>query len=119
MAESKSKRKNGKKRAPQRKAPPKTPTKAEIQEAEQEVKKNKKMTYLGLISVAVMRVGILVGQFCGQIGAFVGYPVAFVGSMLGIWTARSQQKGRTMTMVCYTIFAVLVAYSWFFQIINR
>ena len=119
MAESKSKRKNGKKRAPQRKAPPKAPTKAEIQEAEQEVKKNKKMTYLGLISVAVMLVGILVGQFCGQIGAFVGYPVAFVGSMLGIWTARSQQKGRTMTMVCYTIFAVLVAYSWFFQIINR
>lgn len=115
MAESKSKRKNGKKRAPQRKAPPKAPTKAEIQEAEQEVKKNKKMTYLGLISVAVM----LVGQFCGQIGAFVGYPVAFVGSILGIWTSRSQQKGRTMTMVCYTIFAVLVAYSWFFQIINR
>ena len=74
---------------------------------------------MGLISVAIMLVGILVGQFCGQIGAFIGYPIAFVGSILGIFASRTQERGRTMTTICYTIFAVLVAYSWFFQIINR
>lgn len=115
MAESKNNRKKKKKRTQNHRAPDLPPTKEEIAQEEAAVQEQKKQLKLSIVAFALMAVGFLLAQFWSS---FVGYPISFVGSILGIATARSQEKGRTVTIVCYTIFSVLVAYMWCYQVFH-
>lgn len=115
MAESKNNRKKKKKRTQNHRAPDLPPTKEEIAKEEAAVQEQKKQMKLSIVAFVLMVAGFILAQFWSTL---IGYPISFVGSILGIMTARSQARGRTVTVICYTIFAVLVAYMWFYQVLH-
>lgn len=116
MAESKNNRKKKRKRTQNHRAPDLPPTKEEIAKAEEEQKKQSNMLKMSIVSFVVMLAGFLVAQMWSHL---IGYPVAFVGSIMGIYSARGQERGRMVTMICYGVFAVLVAFMWFVEVLSR
>lgn len=116
MAESKNNRKKKKKRTQNHRAPDLPPTKEEIAKAEEVQKKQSKMFKLSIVSFALMLVGFVIAQMWSRL---IGFPIAFAGGILGIYSAREQERGRKVTIICYTIFAVLVAYMWFAEVLAR
>lgn len=116
MAESKNNRKKKKKRTQNHRAPDLPPTKEEIAKAEEQQKRQGKMLKMSILSFVVMLVGFLVAQMWSHL---IGYPIACVGSIMGIYSAREQERGRIITIICYGVFAVLVAYMWFVEVLAR
>lgn len=115
MAESKNHRKKKKKRTQNHRAPDLPPTREEIAQEEAAVQEQKKQLKLSIVAFVLMAAGFILAQFWSR---FVGYPISFAGSILGIATARSQTRGRAVTIICYTIFAVLVAYMWCYEFLH-
>ena len=116
MAESRNNRKKKKKRTQNHRAPDLPPTKEEIAKAEEVQKQQGKMLKMSIASFALMLVGFVIAQMWSHI---IGYPIAFAGSIMGMYSARAQERGRTVTIICYGIFAVLVAFMWFAEVLAR
>ena len=72
----------------------------------------KKRWRISMLALVFMVVGFLIAA---QGNRFIGYPITFVGGVLGLYSARTLSKGRKITIVCYTIYCVLVAYMWIFE----
>ena len=62
-----------------------------------------------------LKMALFTTVFC----IMIGYPIAFAGSIMGIYSAREQERGRTVTVICYGIFSVLVAFMWFAEVLAR
>lgn len=116
MAESKNNRKKKKKRTQNHRAPDLPPTKEKIAKAEEVQKKQSNMLKMSIVSFILMLAGFVVAQTWSH---FIGYPIAFAGSIMGIYSAREQERGRTVTVICYGIFSVLVAFMWFAEVLAR
>lgn len=114
MAESKNNRKKKKKRNHNHRAPDLPPTKEEVAKAEEVQKEQSKMLWLSILSFVLMLVGFVIAQTWSGL---IGYPISFAGSIMGIFAAHTQEKGRAVTVICYTIFAVLVAVMWFREVL--
>lgn len=115
MAESKNNRKKKKKRTQNHRAPDLPPTKEEIAKIEEVQKHQSKMLKFSIIGFVLMLAGFIVAQLWSHL---IGYPFAFAGSIMGIYSARDQEKGKIITMTCYGIFAVLVAFMWLAEVLG-
>lgn len=115
MAVSKNNRKKGKKRAQSHRAPvTQQQRKQELQVDEAMQQKEKKRFRMSLVAIAVMAIGLFVAWKWSRL---IGYPITFVGGLVGLYAARQQDKGRKVTIVCYSIYCVLVAYMWIVEFI--
>ena len=115
MAVSKNNRKKGKKRAQSHRAPfTEQQRKQELQVDEAMQQKEKKRFRMSLVEIAVMAIGLFVAWKWSRL---IGYPITFVGGLVGLYAARQQDKGRKVTIVCYSIYCVLVAYMWIVEFI--
>ena len=115
MAVSKNNRKKGKKRAQSHRAPvTEQQRKQELQVDEAMQQKEKKRFRMSLVAIAVMAIGLFVAWKWSRL---IGYPITFVGRLVGLYAARQQDKGRKVTIVCYSIYCVLVAYMWIVEFI--
>ncbi|HIV67592.1 MAG TPA: hypothetical protein IAA32_01845 [Candidatus Butyricicoccus stercorigallinarum] len=114
MAVSKNNRKNGKKRTKGHRAPvTDEQRKRAVQVNTEAQEREKKRFRLSLIAIAVMAVGLFIAW---QGYRIFGYPITFVGGLAGLYAARHQDKGRKVTIVCYTIYCLLVAYMWIVEL---
>ena len=118
MAVSKNNRRKGKKRK-QNHAAPKVEqrlTEAQKQELEEKKKENNKFLKLSIVACVIMVIGFVIG-WAGY--GVIGYPISFVGAVMGLVMTRKQDRGRKVTIVCYSIYCVLVAYMWIFELMSR
>lgn len=110
MAVSKNNRKKGKKRTPSHRAPVTAQQREQKTRIEEKQRVQEKQNLrLSLIAVAIMGVGLFVAWRWSRL---IGYPITFVGGLAGIYAERKSGKQRKLTLICYTIYCILVAYMW-------
>ncbi len=117
MAVSKGNRKKNTKRKQNHSAPKveKRLTEAEKQELLKKEKQNNKNLKRSIIACVIMVAGFVIAWLGYRL---IGYPISFAGAVMGIVVARNQDKGRKVTIACYTIYCVLVAYMWIFEFLG-
>lgn len=113
MAVSKNNRRKKRKRTQNHSAPVTSQQIAKEQKIDEEKQiQEKKRLRLSIIAIVIMMAGLLVAW---KVSRFFGYPLTFVGGVIGLVTARLQDKGRKVTIVCYTVYCILIAYMWIFE----
>lgn len=114
MAVSKNNRKKKTKRTQNHSAPKveKRLTEAQKQELIQKQEQNNKHFKLSIVACVIMVVGFVMA-WAGY--DLIGYPISFAGGVMGLVLTRKQDKGRKVTIICYTIYCILVAYMWIFK----
>ena len=103
MAASKNNRKKGKKRTKGHKSPVRTP-------AEQSAKKRTEYDWFGMAGLALMLAGFLGAMFTPYGLAF--YPITFVGALMGLVKSKWDTTPHKISVVCYIVYCLLVAYMW-------
>lgn len=116
MAVSKNNRKKKTKRTQNHSAPKveKRLTEAQKQEIIEKQEQDKKHLKLSIIACIIMVVGFAMGWAGYEL---VGYPISFAGGVMGLVVTHKQGKSKRgrVTIICYTIYCVLIAYMWIFK----
>lgn len=115
MAVSKNNRRKKRKRTQNHSAPviEKHLTEAEVQELEHKQQQENKRLKWSIIFIVIMIGGFVIARAAAA--PLIGYPISFIGGIGGLATTRTQEKGKTVTVICYTIYCILVAYMWIYQ----
>lgn len=112
MATNKNNRKKGKKRQQMHKRPvPQHVAEARKQIEEEEVKELKRSQTVSMVGVLCMVIGFAAAMLTDiTIVKLIGLPISFVGSILCLFTIRPDVKHKTIAIVGYIIYCVLIAY---------
>lgn len=81
----------------------------ELRASEEQQALEKRHLRLSVIAVVIMVAGLMIAWKAGHV---IGYPITFVGSLVGLYAARKQGKKQRVTVICYTIYSALIAYMW-------
>lgn len=114
MAVSKNNRKKKHKRT-QNHSAPEGFSKKQIEREEQQqdqAQLEKKRWRISMLALVLMVIGFLIANAGNHL---IGYPITFVGGLLGLHSARTLAKGRKITVFCYTVYCILIAYLWIFE----
>jgi hypothetical protein len=110
MATSKNNRKKGRKRQQMHKKPvPDYVVKAEQERMEAERKADDRTRTWSFLGLILMIVGFVVAVMGYPI---IGYPLTFVGAVIGMFTTSSESKHPRIVMGGYMVYCVLVAVLW-------
>ena len=114
MATPKNNRKKGKKRQPMH-SKPMSDAALKAQETirteeEKSLRRVQNLSFIGLL--------LMVGGFVIALAASkkIGYPVTFIGALIGIATVQPDQKHRVISIVAYIVYCVMVAFLWFAEL---